>query len=63
MNNLVLFTNAFLSYLLLFILCVCVVIVAVLIGIKIRKSKDAKDALASQAVSADAKKADTSDQI
>ena len=63
MNNLVLFTNAFLSYLLLFVICVCVVIVAVLIGAKIRKSKDAKDALASQTVSADVNKADTSDQI
>ena len=45
MNNLILFTNAFLSYLLLFVICVCVVIAAVIIGMRIRKAKDAKDAI------------------
>ncbi|MCR5595975.1 MAG: hypothetical protein K6G12_09000 [Lachnospiraceae bacterium] len=46
MDNFILFTNAFLSYLLLFVIAVCVVIAAVLIGIKLRKNKDAKDAIA-----------------
>ena len=45
MNNLILFTNAFLNYLLLFVICVCVIIAAVLIGIRLRKAKDAKDAI------------------
>ena len=49
MNNLILFTNAFLSYLLLFVIAVCVVIAAVLIGRKLRSLKDAKDAQAAQA--------------
>ena len=45
MTNLILFINAFLSYLLLFALIVVLVIVACFIGIKWRKSKDAKAAL------------------
>ena len=44
MNNLILFTNAFLNYLLLFVIAVIVVIAAVLIGEKLRTIKDAKDA-------------------
>ena len=44
MDNLVLFLNSFLSYLLLFVICVAVIIVAVLIGVKLRRNKDAKDA-------------------
>ncbi len=44
MNNLILFTNAFLNYLLLFVIAVIVVIAAVLIGRKLRTVKDAKDA-------------------
>ena len=44
MDNLILFTNAFLSYLLLFVIAVVVVIAAVLIGKKLRAVKDAKDA-------------------
>lgn len=44
MANLVLFLNAFLSYLLLFVLIIAVVIVACIIGVKWRKSKDAKTA-------------------
>lgn len=46
MTNLILFVNAFLSYLLLFVLIVALVIVACIIGVKWRKSKDAKAALA-----------------
>lgn len=46
MQNLILFVNAFLSYLLLFVLIVALVIVACMIGVKWRKSKDAKAALA-----------------
>ena len=42
MNNLILFLNAFLSYLLLFALIVVLVIVACVIGAKWRKSKDEK---------------------
>ena len=44
MTNLILFVNAFLSYLLLFVLIVALVIVACIIGAKWRKSKDAKAA-------------------
>ena len=44
MNNLILFLNAFLSYLLVFVLIVAVVIVACVIGVKWRKNKDAKAA-------------------
>lgn len=46
MTNLILFLNAFLSYLLVFVLIVALVIVACIIGVKWRKSKDAKAALA-----------------
>ncbi len=46
MTNLILFVNAFLSYLLIFVLIIALVIVACLIGVKWRKSKDAKAALA-----------------
>ena len=42
MANIVAFTNSFLSYLLLFGICVAVVIAACIIGVKLRKSKDAK---------------------
>ena len=45
MANLILFVNSFLSYLLLFVLVVALVIVACIIGVKWRKSKDAKAAL------------------
>ena len=49
MANLILFVNSFLSYLLLFVLVVALVIVACIIGVKWRKSKDAKAALEMQA--------------
>ena len=45
MSNLILFLNSFFSYLLLFILIIALVIVACIIGVKWRKSKDAKLAL------------------
>lgn len=45
MNNFILFLNSFLSYFILFAICVAVVIIAVVVGTKLRKSKDAKDAL------------------
>ena len=43
MNNLILFINSFLSYLLVFAVIVAVVAVAVAIGITLRKKKDAKE--------------------
>lgn len=46
MSNLIAFLNSFLSYFLVFAVCVIVVIAAVKIGITMRKNKDAKDALA-----------------
>lgn len=48
MNNLILFLNAFLSYLLLFAFIVVLVIIASVIGIKWRKSKDVKLAAAGE---------------
>jgi hypothetical protein len=45
MNNLILFLNEFLSYILLMIIIVAVAAVAMFIGIKWRKAKDAKAAL------------------
>ena len=45
MDNLILFVNSFLSYLLVFIVAVAVIIVAVLIGVKLRKNKDSKAAV------------------
>ena len=48
MTNLILFVNSFLSYLLQFVLIVALVIVACVIGVKWRKSKDAKAAAETQ---------------
>lgn len=45
MGNLIAFLNSFLSYLLLFAICVIVVFAAVKAGILLRKRKDQKDAL------------------
>lgn len=45
MANLVAFLNSFLSYLLLFGVCVAVVVIACVIGIRLRKNKDAKESL------------------
>lgn len=44
MTKLILFLNAFFSYVLVFVLIVALVIVACIIGSKWRKSKDAKAA-------------------
>ena len=44
MTNLILFVNAFLSYLLVFVFIVAVVVVACVFGVKWRNSKDAKSA-------------------
>ncbi|MDE6749779.1 MAG: hypothetical protein K2K21_12070 [Lachnospiraceae bacterium] len=60
MNNLILFFNSFLSYLLLFVFIVVLVIIACVIGAKWRMSKDKKLAAAGgentvQSVSGDEK--------
>ena len=52
MTNLILFLNSFLSYLLLFVLIIALVIVACIIGVKWRKSKDAKAAVSTGAETA-----------
>lgn len=49
MANLILFVNAFLSYLLVFVLIVALVVVACVIGVKWRKGKDAKAASGTKA--------------
>lgn len=49
MNNLILFTNAFLSYLLVFLVFAVLIVVAVLVGIKVRKNKNKKDEIAKSA--------------
>jgi hypothetical protein len=46
MDNLILFINAFLSYFLVYVISAAIIVTAVLIGIRLRKMKDAKDALA-----------------
>ncbi|MBD5466461.1 MAG: hypothetical protein HDR22_11755 [Lachnospiraceae bacterium] len=42
MNNLILFLNSFLSYLLLFVIMIALVVIACIIGVKMRKSKDVR---------------------
>lgn len=54
MTNLILFVNSFLSYLMIFVLIIALVIVACVIGVKWRKSKDAKAAAESMEMKADA---------
>lgn len=44
MTNLILFINSFLSYLLVFALIVVLVVIACILGVKWRKSTDAKRA-------------------
>ena len=44
MANLIAFVNSFLSYFALFAFIVVLCIIAALVGIKIRKNKDLKDA-------------------
>lgn len=46
MNNLIAFTNTFLSYLLCFIVFGVLIIAAILLGIKLRKNKNKKEELA-----------------
>lgn len=53
MTNLILFLNSFFSYLLLFVIIVALVIIACIIGVKWRKSKDAKAALNTEAETAE----------
>ena len=48
MANFIAFINSFLSYLLLFGVCVAVVAAACIIGVYLRKKKDAKDAALKQ---------------
>lgn len=55
MNNLILFLNSFLSYLLVFIVFAVLIVVAVLVGIKVRKSKNQKEEVASSAANIEAK--------
>ena len=45
MENLAEFLRMFLSYGLVFIICIAVIVIAVFIGIKLRKNKDAKEEL------------------
>jgi hypothetical protein len=45
--------NGFLSYLLVFIILVAIAIVGALVGIKLRKNKDAKEALVQETAAAD----------
>lgn len=44
MANLIAFINSFLSYLLLFGVCIAVAVSAAFLGIRLRRNKDAKDA-------------------
>lgn len=53
MSNLIAFLNSFLSYFLLFAVCVIVVAAAVKIGITARRNKDAKEASEACAETAD----------
>lgn len=46
MNNLIAFTNTFLSYLLCFIVFGILILVAIFAGIKFRKNKNKKEELA-----------------
>lgn len=55
MNNLILFVNSLLSYLLVFVVIVIVAGIAIFIGITMRKKKNAQGAL--EAETADAEEA------
>lgn len=46
MNNLIAFTNTFLSYLLCFIVFGVLILASILLGIKLRKNKNKKEELA-----------------
>lgn len=45
MTNIILFANAFLSYLIVFFVFLILIIVGVLVGIKMRKNKNKKEEL------------------
>lgn len=49
MTNFILFTNAFLSYLLVFLVFGILILVAVLVGIRVRKSKNNKEEIEASA--------------
>ncbi|MBR6147285.1 MAG: hypothetical protein IKQ44_02880 [Lachnospiraceae bacterium] len=49
MNNLILFTNAFLSYLVLFLVFGALIVIAVFAGIKVRKNKNKKEEIENSA--------------
>ena len=57
MNNLILFTNQFLSYLLLMAIIVAVGAIGFVVGVKWRKAKDAKVAAQGEQESESAKEA------
>ena len=48
MANVIAFVNSFLSYFLLFAFIVVLCVIATLVGIKLRKNKDCKDAKAAE---------------
>ena len=49
MTKLILFVNAFLSYLLVFLVFAVLIVVAVLVGIKVRQSKNKKEEIEASA--------------
>lgn len=55
MNNAVLFTNTFLSYLLLMVIIAVIAGAAIFIGIKLRKRKNEQEALENAKTEADGK--------
>lgn len=54
MDNLILFVNNFLEYLIVFIVFAVCIVVAVLVGIKVRKSKNSKEEIKSAAANIEA---------
>lgn len=54
MNNLILFVNSFLSYLIMFLVFLVLIVAAVFAGIKVRKNKNKKDEIAESAASLEA---------
>ena len=54
MNNLILFTNAFLSYLVLFLVFGTLIVIAVFAGIKVRKNKNKKEEIEKSAANLEA---------
>lgn len=53
MNNLILFVNSLLSYLLVFVVIVIVAGIAIFIGITMRKKKNAQEALEAETADAE----------